>query len=186
MARPLFLWDLFLKLALGVFGIAAALLFWLFTPFFLLMNLLVSWHRLWRYFGVWNLVTFRFIMRRRNLFDTTSLPTKQEEEPGDSRRVLKWDALWRTARTADGTFNDLQDPLMGSANTRFARNFSLVKLAGFFKPQDFKTQDREKEKKFVSPNARQISKVLLTRDRFKPASSLNLLAAAWIQFQVQR
>jgi hypothetical protein len=179
MARPLFLWDLFLKLALGVFGIGAALLFWLFTPFFLLMNLLVSWHRLWRYFGVWNLVTFRFIMRRRNLFDTAALPTKQEQEPGDSRRVLQWNPLWRTARTADGTFNDLQDPLMGSANTRFARNFSLVKVAELFR--------REKKKDFaklVLPNARQISKVLLTRDRFKPASSLNLLAAAWIQFQV--
>ena len=130
MARPLFLWDLILKLALGVFAIAAAILFWLFAPFFLLLNLLVSWHRLWRYFGVWNLVTFRFIMRRRNLFDTASLATKPQ--PPDSRTTL-WKPLWRTARTADGTFNDLQDPLMGSAGTRFARNFSLVRLAELFK-----------------------------------------------------
>jgi hypothetical protein len=176
MGRSFFLWDLILKLVLGVFVIAAAILFWLFAPFFLLLNLLVSWHRLWRYFGVWNLVTFRFIMRRRNLFDTGSLPTKPHAP--DPRTTL-WKPLWRTARTADGTFNDLQEPLMGSANTRFGRNFSLVRLAELFAREQ--ADDRAK---FRSPNARQISKILLTRDRFKPASSLNLLAAAWIQFQV--
>lgn len=176
MARPLFLWDLLLKLIFSVVLFGAAIIFWLLTPFFLILNLLVSWHRLWRYFGVWNLVTFRFIMRRRNLFDTASLPTKP---PASDSRRLAWNPLWRTARTADGTFNDLQNPSMGRAGARFARNFSLNRLARLFprEPADLHAR-------MLSPNPREISRRLLTRDRFKPASSLNLLAAVWIQFQV--
>ncbi|WP_447601134.1 peroxidase family protein [Nitrospira sp. Nam80] len=174
MARPVFLWDLILRLLLGFLAVTAAILFWLLTPFFLVLNLLVSWHHLWRYIGVWNLVIFRFIMRRRNLFDTGSLATKPQ--PPDLRSI-QWNPQWRTARTADGTFNDLHDPSMGRAETRFGRNFPLGRLAKLFARQ-------KQEAKLLSPNPRQISKDLLTRDRFRPASSLNLLAAAWIQFQV--
>lgn len=35
------------------------------------------------------------------------------------------------------------------------------------------------------PNPRTVSRVLLTRDDFKPATTLNLLAAAWLQFMVR-
>jgi hypothetical protein len=40
------------------------------------------------------------------------------------------------------------------------------------------------EEEIMTPNPRLISEELLKRDTFKPATSLNLLAAAWIQFQV--
>jgi hypothetical protein len=36
----------------------------------------------------------------------------------------------------------------------------------------------------LTPNPRRVSRELLTRDRFIPATSLNLLAAAWLQFMV--
>lgn len=169
MARPVFLWDLFLRLFFGLFGLLIALLFWILSVIFLILNLLIPWHRLWRWFGVWNLVTLRFIMRRRNLYDTSTLPTSGS--PPDPR-TLPWEDQYRYQRTADGKFNDLEDPRMGSALTRFARNFPLSRLRV--------GPDNE----LVAPNPREVSRRLLTRDRFKPATSLNLLAAAWIQFMV--
>ena len=169
MARPVFLWDLFLRLFFGLFGLLIALLFWILSVFFLILNLLIPWHRLWRWFGVWNLVTLRFIMRRRNLHDTSTLPTNR---PPPDPRTLPWEDRYRYQRTTDGTFNDLEDPRMGSARTRLGRNFPLNRLRV--------TPDNE----LVEPNPREVSRTLLTRDRFKPATSLNLLAAAWIQFQV--
>ena len=37
----------------------------------------------------------------------------------------------------------------------------------------------------MSPNPRVVSRELLTRDTFAPATSLNMLAAAWIQFMTR-
>ncbi len=169
MARPVFLWDIFLRLLFGLFGLLIALLFWILVPVFLILNLLIPWHRLWRWFGVWNLVTLRFIMRRRNLYDTSTLPTSGS--PPDPR-TLPWEDRFRYQRTADGKFNDLEDPRMGSVNTRFGRNFPLNRLRV--------GPDNE----LVKPSPREVSRRLLTRDRFKPATSLNVLAAGWIQFMV--
>src|SRR5262249_54132966 len=67
--------------------------------------------------------------------------------------------------------NDLDEPLMGSEGRRFGRNFPLTRL-------------KVNKSNLLEPNPREISRKLLTRDRFKPATSLNLLAASWIQFQV--
>lgn len=176
MTRPTFLWDLLVKIGFAIFGIVTGALFWMLAASFLLINLFLSWDKLWRYLGVWNLAMYRFIMRRRNLYDTSLLPTKPSQP---DPRALPWNPACRTARTADGTFNDLQDPLMGSAHTRFARNFPLKRLNELF------TKEIDGDyPKMLSPNPREISRSLLTRDRFKPASSLNLFAAAWIQFQV--
>ncbi|BCA53127.1 hypothetical protein W02_02670 [Nitrospira sp. KM1] len=176
MTDRLYLWDLLRKLVFGLLGVTAAMLFWVLAACFLLLNLLVPWHRLWRHIGIWNLAMHRFIMRKRNLYDTSLLPTRP---PRPDPRTWPWNPSYRTARTADGTFNDLQDPLMGSAGTRFARNFPLKRLNDLFKEQ---VADRSQN--LLSPNPRNISRTLLTRDRFRPASSLNLFAAAWIQFQV--
>lgn len=55
---------------------------------------------------------------------------------------------------------------------RFGRNVS----------RDQTTKPSEAE--LMNPNPRVVSEVLLKREGFKPASILNLLAAAWIQFQV--
>jgi hypothetical protein len=76
------------------------------------------------------------------------------------------------ARTPDGTYNDLENPRMGSAGTRFGRNVPLDRT--------FPDYDR-----LLQPNPRTVSRELLTRESFLPATTLNLLAAAWIQFMLR-
>ena len=61
---------------------------------------------------------------------------------------------------------------MGSIGTRFGRN---VPLDDSF---------REPSGALLEPNPRVVSRELLTRERFLPATTLNVLAAAWIQFEV--
>ena len=60
---------------------------------------------------------------------------------------------------------------MGAAGTRFGRNVPLSEAA----------PDTER---LLTPNPREVSRELLTRTRFEPATIVNVLAAAWIQFQV--
>ncbi len=79
----------------------------------------------------------------------------------------------QTARTADGTCNDLQNPAMGSAGIRFGRNIDPATLP-----------NQVSDEEILSPNPREVSIKLLTRDNFKPVQQLNLLATAWIQFMV--
>jgi hypothetical protein len=81
-------------------------------------------------------------------------------------------------RTADGSWNNLEDPKEGAAGTRFLRNVNLSKTC----------PETEKDT-LLEPNPREISRLLLTRaigpdDQpvMVPAQFLNLLAAAWIQF----
>ena len=80
-------------------------------------------------------------------------------------------ARWRRARSPDGTYNDLAVPAMGSARTRFGRNVPLAAVAF-------------DESRLLTPNPRTVSQQLLTRQSFQPATILNLLAAAWLQFQL--
>lgn len=61
---------------------------------------------------------------------------------------------------------------MGCVGMRFGRNVAREH-----------TQKPSAEE-LLSPNPRVVSEVLLKREGFKPATILNLLAAAWIQFQV--
>jgi hypothetical protein len=75
------------------------------------------------------------------------------------------------ARTSDGSWNDLQEPMAGAALTRFGFNTDPAQTP------------TEAGARLLSPNPRTVSRVLLTRkDGFKPIPSLNLLAASWIQF----
>ena len=76
------------------------------------------------------------------------------------------------ARTLDGTYNDLDDPLMGSIGSRFGRNVPL-ETPGRSEPPSCSIRTRAL-----------ISRELLTRETFQPATTLNLLAGAWIQFEV--
>ena len=61
---------------------------------------------------------------------------------------------------------------MGSLGSRFGRNVPLEHTY----PDD--------PKRLLDPNPRLISRRLLTRESFQPATTLNLLAGAWIQFEV--
>ncbi len=80
-------------------------------------------------------------------------------------------------RTADGSWNNLADPMEGAAGTRFLRNV---------KPSDVRPETGEQ---LLTPNPREISRRLLTRTcgaDGRPAVAevpfLNMLAASWIQF----
>ncbi len=77
------------------------------------------------------------------------------------------------ARTEDGTCNILENPSEGSANRRFGRN---VQLEAAFGETEADT--------LLIPNPRDVSNSLLAREEFKPATSINFLASAWIQFMV--
>jgi hypothetical protein len=122
-----------------------------------------SWYRLPGPIALFTLIGLRNRLRQRNLFDT-GLP---EAPQGRS-----WDPRFLTARTVDGTYNDLERPMMGSVGSRFGRN--VPPSAG----------EPEARPRILEPNPRTISRDLLTRDHFLPATSLNVLAAAWIQFEV--
>ncbi|MGL5444286.1 MAG: peroxidase family protein, partial [[Mycobacterium] stephanolepidis] len=123
----------------------------------------VGWSRLPTAFGIAVLIGLRNALRADNLFDTG-------RAPGGSPPPEN--AACRSARTLDGTYNNLEHPLMGSVGSRFGRNAPLA--------QTFP----ESSEQLLDPNPRLISRRLLTRDEFIPATTLNVLAAAWIQFEV--
>jgi len=80
-------------------------------------------------------------------------------------------------RTADGSWNNLDNPKEGAANTRFLRNV------------DLSATTPEEDPRLSRPNAREISLQLLKRPDgadgkpiVQEVPFLNLLAASWIQF----
>jgi hypothetical protein len=105
-------------------------------------------------------------LRQKNLHDTETLErVKPQPKLNPAYRSA-------TARSVDGSYNDLRVPEMGRANTRFGRNV----------PND--ATKIPSDEVLLTPNPRTVSRRLLTRDRFIPATTLNLLAAAWLQFNV--
>jgi hypothetical protein len=123
------------------------------------------WYQLPRLLADGQLVEMRNELRAKNLHDTEDPPLSRQEIPAHLDPAL------RHARTTDGTYNDLHFPKMGSAGCRFGRNFPL-------------DQVRPDVPNLLIPNPRVVSLELMTRDQFQPATIINLLAAAWIQFMV--
>jgi hypothetical protein len=132
------------------------------------VNKLIPWHKLPSYVGVLNIAALRYQLRQKNLHDVYPSPEGQGT-PGCPHMS---DEQYLHTRHSDGLFNDLSAPKMGCTGMRFGRNVAREHTA---KPS---------EAEIMTPNPRLISEELLNRDTFKPATSLNLLAAAWIQFQV--
>ena len=126
-----------------------------------------GWHQLPTPLGLVVLVGIRNILRRRNLYDTDQLPSVNVPP------VPAWRPEYRTQRTADGTYNDLDRPAMGRAGSRFGRNVPLGSVG------------REPVTDILEPNPRTVSLELLTRHQFEPATTLNALAAAWLQFMIK-
>jgi hypothetical protein len=129
------------------------------------INNFIPWHKLPTYLGVLNLSAFRYELRQKNLHDVYPSPSYQ----GSKGCPAMTDNQYLSTRHSDGLFNDLSATKMGCSGMRFGRNVAREHTA---KPSD---------KELMTPNPRLISEELLRRDRFKPATSLNLLAAAWIQ-----
>ena len=102
-------------------------------------------------------------MREKNLADTEEPPIETSATPpaGDAYNI----------RTSDGTYNDLKCPRMGSAGMRFGRNVPL-------------SEAFPDTANLMNPSPRRVSLELLTRTTFQPATILNVIAAAWIQFMV--
>lgn len=123
------------------------------------------WHKLPRLLAMGKLVEIRNQLREKNLHDTEEPAMTPSEIPADLDPVL------RDARTTDGTYNDLRVPAMGRAGCRFGRNV----------PVQHTFPDTAN---LLVPSPRVVSRELMTRDQFQPATILNLMAAAWIQFMV--
>lgn len=116
----------------------------------------------------WNFVTALAIilghrenLRRNNLIDTEVDPPK----PPEADDPVNF-------RTADGSYNDLGQPWMGMAGTRFGRNVTMDASFG------------ETGEALMTPSPRLVSNKLMKRKEFVPVPHLNVLAAAWIQFMV--
>jgi hypothetical protein len=124
------------------------------------VNSVREWHQLPVPLALLNLRAFRDELRELNLYDTRE-PVNGAAPADDAPKY----------RTYDGSHTDPSDPEMGAVESRFGRNVP-VEVA---KP--------EAGPSFMTPNPREVSRTLFTRDEFKPATSLNVLAAAWIQFQ---
>jgi heme peroxidase len=163
----------------------------LYVKSFQLLNLLVPWYKLPTLFGLLNIGALREVLRAKNLHDTSGIPVTEQS---GVRPTVPFDVRYRAERQDDGWYNDRHKPTMGSASlnpddpldgsaftksnqgARFGRNIPL----GEVKP----THDGA----ILDPSPRLVSNRLLARlgdgsKDYAPAPILNLLAAAWIQFQ---
>jgi hypothetical protein len=125
------------------------------------INFFVRWDRLPTLIAALNLGVFRDRLRADNLHHTGyGVGTSGAWSAGHER--------WRSP---DGAFNSLDHPRMGMAGSRFGRNFPLPECVP------------DSGEDLLDPSPRLISRELLARRAFIPATTLNLLAAAWIQFE---
>ncbi len=113
--------------------------------------------------GLLTLAVEREQLFENNLIDVEDWQARNANIVCDERSL--------TARTEDGTCNILSNPAEGAANIRFGRN--VARDASFAETDTL-----------LIPNPREISNNLMARDQFKPAASLNFIAASWIQFMV--
>jgi Animal haem peroxidase len=125
------------------------------------INFFERWHRLPTLLAAVNLGVLRERLRAHNLHHTGY----GIGASGD------WSAGKERWRSPDGSFNSLNHPRMGMAGSRFGRNFPLRECVP------------ESGDELLDPSPRVISRELLARRTFIPATRLNLLAAAWIQFE---
>ena len=97
-----------------------------------------GWDKMPKPIAMLTLIGIRNRLRAENLYDSGRGPDDKPPTGFDDDRHL-------TARTLDGTFNDLKQPLMGSLGSRFGRNVPLTKA--YPDPPD----------KLLEPNPRTVS-----------------------------
>jgi hypothetical protein len=127
-----------------------------------------NWYRKGLYSGILNLAYMRDKLNMGNLKSTYPAGAKVAFQPDG---LVPPDGV-ANFRTADGSWNNLNDPKEGAAGTRFPRNVTndVIKPAS--------------DEEILTPNPRLVSRVLLTRkETMDEVPFLNLLAASWIQFQ---
>jgi hypothetical protein len=121
-----------------------------------------GWHHLPKFVALVTLSGLRMKLRRENLYDVTGvrLPWASAPLPPGPRPLT---------RSIDGSGNDRTHDSMGTVGATFGRNVPLDDTFPF---------------DVLTPNPRTVSLELMTREQFHPATTLNVLAAAWLQFQV--
>src|SRR5215213_11127810 len=110
----------------------------------------VGWDRLPVPLGIATLIGMRQRLREANLYDTETPYTKKNRPLSEPKETHN--------RTADGTYNDLENARMGSAGTRFGRNVPMVG----------RTYPASLRGTIMEPNPREISLALMTRKTFQP------------------
>ena len=135
------------------------------------MSVWVTWPSLLKfgtlgiYAGLITLALERDALLENNMFDVDNLPAANASITCDARAQL--------VRTEDGTCNILSNPAEGSVYRRFGRNVNPNVTHG-----------ETESGTLLTPNPREVSNVLMARNEFQPAPSLNFIAASWIQFMV--
>ena len=127
-----------------------------------------NWYRRPYLLGILTLAYMREQLNKNNLKSTYPQGTLIGfQQPGQSPPpgVLHF-------RTADGSWNNLEDPKEGAAGTRFPRNVANSAIRA------------EAGETLLTPNPRELSRIFLARKgEMKEVPFLNLLAASWINFQ---
>ena len=126
-----------------------------------------GWDKLPTPLGILVLIGIRDVLRRRNLFDTSSQPAV------NTPPIEPYDERFRSVRTADGTYNDLDQPAMGMAESRFGRNIPIQKTFPETGPA------------LLTPSPREVSRAVMTRHELIPATAVNALVASWLQFMIR-
>jgi len=139
----------------------------IFIKIFHVVNFFIPWHRLPGLIGAFNLDFLRVELRNYNLHDayaSADAQGKLGELPATEERYVG-------TRNSDGKDNSLEMRKMGCAGMRFGRNFPR------------KQCQKPTEDELWNPSPRLVSQTFMARkpEDFKPATTLNLLAAAWIQ-----
>ncbi len=127
-----------------------------------------NWYRRSLFLGILTLAHMRECLNKKNLKSTYA----ESDLVGFQLMGQKPPNGVTHFRTANGTWNNLANPKEGAAGTRFQRNVANTAI------------HPETDVRLMTPNPREVSRHLLTRgNTTKEIPFLNLLAAAWIQFQ---
>lgn len=127
----------------------------------------VPWYRFPVLVSLLKILGFRIELRQKNLVSTQpDMPVSGDPDKTSPPATQRQ----KEARSVSGSHNDLGVPKMGSVGQRFGRNIPLA--------------DAGPDPSIDDPNPRVVSNRLLARREFQPATIVNLLAAAWIQFEI--
>jgi Animal haem peroxidase len=126
----------------------------------------IGWSRMPKVFGLLDLIGVRYRLRERNLHDTS------RHEAVDPPTAPPFDPAFLTQRTPDGSWNDLANPTMGMAGSRFGRNVPIE-------------ETWRDEESLLDPSPRMLSRKLMTRHNLIAAEAGNAIIAAWLQFMIR-
>lgn len=135
-----------------------------FVKIFHVVNRFVSWDHLPGLIGALDLDFMRVELRNYNLHDGYASADAQ----GQLGELPAMDPRYIGTRNSDGKDNSLELRKMGCAGMRFGRNFHR------------RYCERPTEDQLWNPSPRLVSETFMARkpEEFKPATTLNLLAAA--------